>query len=272
MGLTTAAAGLLAAAGGSGGGGFQPPTVEESFFSDRIGDGSVVDSVKVLILLVIGTAFIIWFFIAASRKAAIVPTKFQFIGESIYGFVRNSIAIEVMGKLGRGWAPFLATQFVFILVMNTFEIIPIAEHPVTSHAVFPGGLALLTWILYNFVGIKKHGLLRYLKHTCVIPGIPWPVHFLLIPLEFFSKIVLQPFTLGVRLFANMFAGHMLVGVAAVGTIYFLESGGIGYAWFILPGLASVALWFFELLICALQAYVFTLLTAIYIEEAASESH
>jgi F-type H+-transporting ATPase subunit a len=98
------------------------------------------------------------------------------------------------------------------------------------------------------------------------------MHILLIPMEFLSKILLQPFTLAIRLFANMFAGHMLVVVAGAGTVYLLESGGINYAMAVLPALASAGLWFFELLICALQAYVFVLLTAIYIEGATADSH
>jgi F-type H+-transporting ATPase subunit a len=253
-------------------GGFSPPSVEESFFYDRLGDGTIIASWKVIGLLIIGTVLIIAFFLAAARKPQLVPTKFQFFAEGIYGFVRNGIAVEVMGKLGRAWAPFLATMFSFILVMNIYEIIPVAAVPVTSHFVFPAALALMVWVLYNFVGIKKHGFLGYLKSQCVIPGIPWPMHVLLIPMEFLSKILLQPFTLAVRLFANMFAGHMLVVVAGAGTIYLLESGGIDYAMAVLPALASVGLWFFELLICALQAYVFVLLTAIYLEGAMADSH
>ena len=263
-------AALLPMQGGDGG--FQPPTVTESFFYDAVGNGSVIASWKVVGLLVIGTAAILVFFLATARRAAVVPSKVQFFAEGIYGFVRNGIAIEVMGRVGRGWAPFLATMFVFILVMNIYEIIPVAAVPVTSHFVFPAALAAMVWVLYNFVGIKKHGLLGYLKATCVIPGIPWPVHILLIPMEFLSKILLQPFTLAVRLFANMFAGHMLVVVAGAGTVYLLESGGINYAMAVLPALASAGLWFFELLICSLQAYVFVLLTAIYLEAAMADSH
>ncbi len=271
MGPSTALTALLAAQG-DGGGGFEAPSVQESFFYDAWGDGSIIASWKVVVLLIIGTVAILAFFLAAARRATVVPTKFQFLAESLYGFVRNSISIEVLGRAGRGWAPFLATLFMFILVMNIYEIIPVAAVPVTSHFVFPAALAALTWVLYNFVGIKKHGFFGYLKNTCVIPGIPWPVHILLIPMEFFSKILLQPFTLAVRLFANMFAGHMLVVVAGAGTIYLLESGGINYAMAVLPALASVGLWFFELLICALQAYVFVLLTAIYLESAMADSH
>lgn len=269
MGLSSAVSALVAAQDGSG---FSPPSVEEAFFWDRIGDGSFIASIKVVVLLLIGTVLILAFFLAAGRKAAVVPGKLQFFAEGIYGFVRNGIAIEVMGKLGRSWAPFLATMFSFILVMNIYEIIPVAAIPVTSHFVYPAALALMVWALYNFVGIKKHGFLGYLKSQCVIPGIPWPMHLLLIPMEFLSKILLQPFTLAVRLFANMFAGHMLVVVAGAGTIYLLESGGFNYVMAVLPFLASIGLWFFELLICALQAYVFVLLTAIYLEGAMADSH
>jgi F-type H+-transporting ATPase subunit a len=270
VGLSSAIT-ILPATQGDGGG-FTPPSVDESFFYDRVGDGTIIASWKVVGLLVIGTALIIVFFLAAARRPRLVPTKFQFFAEGIYGFVRNGIAVEVMGRVGKGWAPLLATMFSFILVMNIYEIIPVAAVPVTSHFVFPAALALMVWVLYNIVGIRKHGFFGYLKSQCVIPGIPWPMHILLIPMEFFSKILLQPFTLAVRLFANMFAGHMLVVVAGAGTIYLLESGGINYVMAVLPALASVGLWFFELLICALQAYVFVLLTAIYLEGAMADSH
>lgn len=255
-----------------GSGGFQPPTVEDSFFFDRIGDGTWIASVKLTALLVLGTAFIAILMIAAARKAAVVPGKLQFFGESIYGFVRNGVAIEIMGKLGRRWAAFLSTLFVFILVMNLWEIVPFAALPVTSHFVIPAALAIMVWFLYNGVGIRKHGFFGYLRLQCVLPGVPWPLHILLIPMEFLSNIILRPFTLAVRLFANMFAGHMLVVVAAAGTIYLIDSGGFNYVMALLPAAASVVLVFFETLICALQAYVFVLLTAIYLEGSLADSH
>jgi len=252
--------------------GFQPPTVEHSFFYDKIGDGSVIASVKAMVLLVLGVILIIAFFVASARRAAVMPSKLQFAGESIYGFVRNGIAIEVLGQAGKKWAGFLATMFVFLLVMNMWELVPVAQMPVSSHFAIPVMLAALVWVIYNGVGIRKHGFFGYLKLQTVIPGVIPAMHILLIPIEFLSNIILRPFTLSVRLFANMFAGHMLVGVAAVGTIYLLEQGGAGYALFILPGAASLVLVFFELLICALQAYVFTLLAAIYLEGSLAESH
>ena len=281
MGITSALAGALASfpspalgsavADGSSHG-FQPPTVEDAFFFDRIGDGTIIASVKITVLMVLGTVIILVLMLAASRKAAVVPSKLQFFGESLYGFVRNGVAVEVMGHLGRKWSGFLATLFIFILVMNTYEVIPFASLPVTSHFIIPAALALMVWVIYNVVGIRKHGFFGYLKHQTVLPNVPPALHILLIPMEFLSNIILRPFTLAVRLFANMFAGHMLVIVAAAGTVYLLESGGLNYAFAVLPAIASVILVFFELLICALQAYVFVLLTAIYLEGALADSH
>jgi len=267
--LSLTAIGQLLADGESG---FSPPSVEESFFYDKLGDGTIITSVKAMVLLVLGVVLIIGFFIASARPAAVVPGKLQFFGESIYGFVRNGVAIEVLGKAGKKWAGFLTTLFVFIIVMNLWELIPFAQLPVTSHFAIPAVLAMMVWVIYNYVGIKKHGLWGYLKLSCYIPGIPPAMHILLIPIEFLSNILLRPFTMMVRLFANMFAGHMLVGVAATGVIFQLQSGGAGYAIAVLPGIASIGLVFFELMVCALQAYVFTLLAAIYIESSLADSH
>ena len=265
---------LAADAPSDGTSGFQAPSVDESFFYGHLGDGKWIASPKAMVLLVLGIVLIVWFFWAAGRRAQVVPGKLQFAGEGLYGFIRNGVAIEIVGgKEGRKWAGFLATLFVFIWVMNLWEIIPVAQLPVTSHFVIPVFLALLIWVIYNFIGIRKHGFFGYLKLQTFIPGIPWPMHILLIPIEFLSNIILRPFTMAVRLFANMFAGHMLVGVASAGTVYLLTSGFFtGYVFFILPGIASVLLVFFELLVCSLQAYVFTLLAAIYIESSLADGH
>ncbi len=252
--------------------GFQAPTVEHSFFFDKIGDGSVIASIKAMVLLLLGAVLIVGFFTSSARRAAVVPGKLQFVGESLYGFVRNGVAIEILGKAGRKWAGFLATLFIFVLVMNLWELIPVAQLPVTSHFAVPAFLAIMVWVIYNAVGIKKHGLGGYLRLMCIIPGVPLVMHVLLIPIEFLSNIILRPFTMAVRLFANMFAGHMLVGVAAAGTIFLFEQGGISYGTMILPFAASMFLGFFELLICGLQAYVFVLLAAIYLESSLADSH
>ena len=257
-----------------GGGEFEAPTVEHSFFFDKIANGEVVSSVKAMVLLGLGVILIMAFYLAASRKAAIVPGKMQFAGESAYGFVRNGVAIEILGGTnGRKWAGFLATLFSFIIIQNLWGIVPFAQMPVTSHFAIPVLLALTVWFIYMFVGIQKHGFFGFFKLMCYIPGIPAAMHLLLIPIEFLSNIILRPFTLAIRLFANMFAGHMLITIAAVGTLYLWGEGGVlNYILGVLPFVGSLGLVFFELLICSLQAYVFVLLTAIYLESSLADSH
>ncbi|HEY5877759.1 MAG TPA: F0F1 ATP synthase subunit A, partial [Nakamurella sp.] len=101
------------------GGEFEAPTVEHSFFFDKVADGEVVSSVKAMVLLGLGVILIMAFYLAASRKSAIIPGKLQFAGESAYGFVRNGVAIEILGgSNGRKWAGFLATLFSFLIVQN----------------------------------------------------------------------------------------------------------------------------------------------------------
>ncbi len=257
-------------------GGFHPPDVQQSFFPDPwyVNGHLIFGSWKAMILLVLGVILIIGFFAVAGRRSAVLPGKLQFTGEGLYGFIRNGVAIEIMGRNGRRWASFLATLFLFILVMNLWELVPVAQMPVTAHMAVPAFLAILVWLIYNFVGIRKHGFFGYLKLQTFIPGIPWAMHLLLIPIEFLSNIILRPFTQAIRLFANMFAGHMLVGVASAGTVYLLfeSSSWLDHFLGVLPALASLLLVFFELLVCALQAYVFTLLAAIYIEGSLADSH
>ena len=213
---------LLAADEGSE---FEAPSVEHAFFFDRIGDGTVIASVKAMVLLVLGTLLVMGFMLAASRKTALLPGKLQFAGEGIYGFVRNGVAIEILGgKNGRKWAGFLTTLFLFILIQNLWGIVPLAQLPVTSHFAIPVLLAVMVWFIYMIVGIQKHGFFGFFKLMCYIPGIPIAMHLLLIPIEFLSNIILRPFTLAIRLFANMFAGHMLITIAAVGTLYLWGTG------------------------------------------------
>ena len=231
------------------GGEFEAPSVEHAFFFDRIGDGTVIASVKAMVLLVLGTLIIMGFMLSASRKTALLPGKLQFAGEGIYGFVRNGVAIEILGgKNGRKWAGFLATLFLFILIQNLWGIVPFAQLPVTSHFAIPVLLAVMVWFIYMIVGIQKHGFFGFFKLMCYIPGIPIAMHLLLIPIEFLSNIILRPFTLAIRLFANMFAGHMLITIAAVGTLYLWGTGTpINYVLGLLPFIGSLGLVFFELL-------------------------
>jgi F-type H+-transporting ATPase subunit a len=135
------------------------------------------------------------------------------------------------------------------------------------------GLAALSWVIYNAVGIKKHGFGGYLKLQSVPAGVGGPILLLLVPLEFLSNIVVRPVTLALRLFANMLAGHLLLILFALGGEYLLVHGDalvkpVG----ILAWVMFVAIAFLELLVQFLQAYVFVLLNAMYISGALADEH
>ena len=259
----------LATAPGGPAPGFEAPGVGDFDLPPIAG---IEGLTKPVLLLVFSAVIIYVLFRLAVRNVQLVPGKAQFLGESFHGLVRNMIARDMIGPEFLRYVPFLTTLFAFILVNNLFGIIPLIQFPTFSHPGMPYALALMVWLMYTVIGIRHHGLGGYLRISTWPPDVPWWVRIVLTPIEFLSNIILRPFTLAVRLFANMFAGHMLVGVAAAGTIFLLEQGGAGYALSVLPFAASIFLVFFELLICGLQAYVFVLLTAIYLESSLADSH
>jgi F-type H+-transporting ATPase subunit a len=233
---------------------------------------------KPIVIVVLSAIIVAAFFYAASRRIAagqgMVPGKLQYAGESAYGFVRNGIAMETIGKEGLRFVPVLATLFFFIAVNNMFGIIPPFQLPGTSKIAIPLGLALIVWVIYNWLGIQRMGFLGYFKAMMFPPGIPWPVYIVLAPIEFLSNVVVRPVTLCLRLTLNMFAGHLVLVLFVLGGEYLLlEYGGIvGVLAGSVSILASIVVTFFELFIQLLQAYVFTLLAALYIGGALVDEH
>ena len=229
---------------------------------------------KPMLQLVLAGVLVFGFFYLASRKRAMVPGKLQFAGESAYGFVRNSVARDIIGSHDfMRFVPYLVTVFFFILLNNFFGSIPFIQFPTFSRSGMVYGLAALSWIVYNYVGIRKHGFLGYLKLQCVPGGIKGPILVLLVPLEFMSNLIVRPVTLALRLFANMFAGHILILLFALGGEYLLVHGAlllkpVG----LLAWLLFIAISFLELLVQFLQAYVFVLLNAMYISGALADEH
>jgi F-type H+-transporting ATPase subunit a len=151
------------------------------------------------------------------------------------------------------------------------EIIPGVQFPITSRMAYPTMLALLSWIIFNAVGIRQQGFFAYFKGIMFPPGVPKPIYILLTPIELFSTVIVRPITLAVRLFANMVAGHMLLSVLAIGTAVFFQSG-IGKVTFVLPFSLNVILTGFEIFVAAMQAFIITILTAVYISGALAPEH
>lgn len=256
--------------------GFNAPGPADFNFPD-VFNGNLQLLTKSSLLLVLGGVLVIVFLMStSSRRPAIVPTKRQFFGEQAYDFVRNGIAQDVIGgKDYPKFVPLLVSLFFFVLVNNLFSLVPFAQFPPFARVSFAYGLAGMVWIIYNGVGIARHGFFGYLKLATVPSGVPLWILPLLIPLEFLSNILVRPVTLSLRLFANMFAGHLLLLLFATGGEYLLfhATGSIlvkpaGIMSFIL----GILIGMLELIVALLQAYVFTLLTATYISGALAAEH
>jgi F-type H+-transporting ATPase subunit a len=229
---------------------------------------------KSMILVALSAVVILGFMVLSSRKAAVVPGRLQFAGESVYGFVRNSIARESIGSEHfMKFVPFLFSLFLFIVVNNYYGIVPLLQLPSFGRIGYIVPLAALAWLVFIGAGIWKHGPLGYLKHATVPHGVPAWILVLLVPLEFLSNIVVRPFTLTLRLFGNMFAGHLLLALFATGGAFLITSGNFVYAGVgVLAFVMGILVSFLELIVMFLQAYVFTLLAAMYIGEAIADEH
>jgi F-type H+-transporting ATPase subunit a len=257
-----------------GPGDFNLPPIGPDRTFEFLGQHMYLGVTKPMIQVVLAGVLVFAFLYLAARRRALVPGRLQFAGEEAYGFVRNSMGRDIIGSAEfLRFVPYLVTVFFFILVNNLFGSIPFIEFPTMSRSGMVYGLALLSWLIYNYVGIKKHGFIGYFRHQSVPAGITGPILVLLVPLEFMSNILVRPVTLALRLFANMFAGHLLLILFALGGEFLVTQMAIQYAPVgILAWLLFVAIGFLEILIQFLQAYVFVLLNAMYIAGAIADDH
>ncbi|MEX0659948.1 MAG: F0F1 ATP synthase subunit A [Egibacteraceae bacterium] len=207
----------------------------------------------------------------AFNSPRIVPNRLQALAEAIVSFVRDRVAIEIIGPQGSRFVPLLLTMFIFILLNNLAKITPFMMLPPTSRIAIPLFLAVIAWVLYIYLGMKTQGPLTYLKDIAFPPDVPKPVYFILTPIELVSALILRPFTLAIRLFANMVAGHILVVITLITIHAFLVLGpGLPVGIFAL--VASPLVFGFEFFIICLQAYIFIMLTAVYIESSLNPAH
>ena len=226
---------------------------------------------KVVLLMWASVAVVFGLFFVASRRQQLVHTGVQSVAEATVDFVRNGIILETMGEEGLKWTPFLTTMFSFIFVCNIWEIIPGIQMPVNARIALPMFMALLVYVLYHYVGIKEQGLGGYLRSSLIPPGVPKAILPLLMFIELITMLITKPLSLCVRLFANMFAGHLLLITFAVITsaLWALQATIV-----IMPAslFMLIALTGFEVLVAFLQAFIFTILTGVYIGQSMHPEH
>lgn len=228
---------------------------------------------KVALISVAAALIAIVIFLLASRQDGLkAPKGIRNLAETIVEFIEEQIIMPTMGKSGLGWTPFLLSLFAFIYLCNLPGIIPVLYMPATARIAIPLFLSLLVWVVFIFVGFKHQGP-AYLKNSLFPPGVPAPLYILVAPIEFISTFLVRPFSLTVRLFANMLAGHILLVTFSLLTEELVQ----GDSWIlkpvgILPFFMLLFITAFEVLVGFLQAYIFTILAAVYIGGAAHPEH
>lgn len=225
-------------------------------------------------LIAVAAALIgsIVFLLAGNKDASVAPKGVRNLAETIVEFIENQIVMPTMGKDGLGWTPFLLSLFSFIYLCNVPGIIPFLQMPATARIAIPMFLALLVWVVFIGVGFKHQGF-GYLKNSLFPPGVPKALYLLVTPIEFISTFLVRPFSLTVRLFANMLAGHILLVTFALLSKELFQGDSLALKPVgILPLFMLTFLTAFEVLVAFLQAYIFTILTAVYIGGAAHPEH
>lgn len=254
---------------------FTPPALEDLHLPDILPWGAEYGTGfgKQMLLVLLIVVFVGWFLVAAARKRKLVPGKFQLAGELAYGFSRN-ISKDMLGERDfRKFTPLLTAMLFFILLGNLMGSLPFFQVPVTSHVGTAYALAGLVYIYWIYLGFKTHGI-KYFKVLLMPAGVPWPFYILVIPIEFVSNFVVRPMTHSLRLFATMLSGHMIIALTGVAMSFMFTQlhEWWGYPIGSLIFIGGLAMYLFEVFIQVLQAYVFTLLTAVYIQGSIGEAH
>ncbi len=262
---------------------FHPPTLADFFppiilFQDPSiawagGEEPIFGINRIILVRLIAAIALILVFVLGTRKLRLIPTRGQSLVEMGLGFVRDGIAYDLLGeKDGKRFLPLITTIFFMVLAMNFTAVIPGLNIAGTSVIGVPLVLAIVAYIAFIYAGLKKHPG-AFLKNSLLPPGVPWPLYIIVLPLEFISTFVLRPITLTLRLMMNMLVGHLMLVLFFAATQFFLFSAGGLYT---VLGVGTLAFGFaftvFELLVCVLQAYVFAILTTIYIQLALAEEH
>ena len=240
-------------------------------------DGTAFALNRVGLLYLLSAVIIGALLFSTLSDAKVVPTRMQTVMESLLLFVRNNIAIDVIGPKGARYAPLLAAMFLFIWINNLYEITPLVNMPTTARMAVPAFLAVLSWTVFIIAGVATHGP-KYFADAVMPSGVPKALYVIIIPIELVSTFIVRPLTLAIRLFANMMAGHIILAIIFVAANQFMfdfanmeVASGVGG--FVLGAFLALAagpvMIVFEFVVATIQAYIFTILTAVYINSSLS---
>ncbi|GAA2727199.1 F0F1 ATP synthase subunit A [Cellulomonas aerilata] len=258
----------------SEGEGFHAPTIADFFPAPVLFEGSFLEVNRLQIVRLIAALALVIFMVLVARRARLVPGRSQNVVELLLDFVRVNVAQEILGKeRARKYVPLLTTLFFAILAFNLTGVVPLLNIAGTSLIGLPLMLALWVYVMYLGAGIRAQGLGGFLRSNLFPPGVPVFMYVLLTPIEFLTVFVLRPATLALRLMANMVAGHLMLVLTFSATQFFLlEASGAMKVFGALTLVSGIALTLFEVFVAALQAYIFVVLTAVYLNLSVEAEH
>lgn len=249
--------------------GLEFPPISHLFeWPDFAFDGTPLAMNKTVLIYLAAMAITLGLFLIAGARKSLVPVGLQTIAESGIDFVEQSVVMPTMGVSGRKFLPLLTTMFFFIFFTNIFEVIPFVQFPANARMALPLMLAIMVWLIYNYQGFKHQGV-AYITNSLFPPGVPKALYILVTPIELLQVVVIRPASLAIRLWANMVAGHLLLVTFAVLSSVLWDSTYIGA---IAPFLMLILMTGFEILVSFLQAFIFTILTAVYIDSSIHPEH
>lgn len=272
---------LPLAESGSESGGFHVPSISEFFPPFIVPWGAVVGDPdlpfyafnRIGLVRIVMTVLLLLLFWLATRRASVVPGRAQNLAELALDFVKVQIGEQILGHDAKRFTSMLTVIFFGVFAMNIAGVIPLLNIAGTSVVGMPLVFAIWVYVTYLTVGVARHGLGGYLKTSLFPPGVPWFMYVLITPIEFLQVFVFRPVTLALRLLANMIAGHLMLVLCFSATSFLLlEGGGAIKGTGALTFVAGLGVTVFEIFVAALQAYIFTLLTAVYLNMALQEEH
>lgn len=229
---------------------------------------------RIILVRIIATVLLIAILGVSAHRAKLIPSRWQGAVEWLIEFVQNSIVYEVMGELrGKRYVPMITTIFLSILVFNLCGIIPGFNIAATATITMPLAFALWCFVQYWIAGIREKGLGRFLKDELFPKGIPWPIYILLSPIQLIELLLIRPFSLTIRLFANMISGHLLVALCFAATQWFFieTTTKAQFPLGILTFAGGAFMTVFEMAVAGLQAFIFAILTTAYINMSLPET-
>lgn len=252
---------------------YSPPSVGDFSPEPLLFEGTIFAFTRINMVQFIAAGVLVAVLLIATRRMTVVPGRMQSVIELGFGFVREQVAYQVLGERdGKRFLPILTALFFGILFLNLTGVIPFMNIPGTSVAGAPLVLALIAYVVFIYAGIKKHGVFRFLKNSLIPGGVPWYLVPIIVVVELISTFIARPASLFLRLLLNMVVGHLMLVLFFGATHFFLLS--LNWTTVFAPFTLGLGFGFtlFEIFVSILQAYVFTILTAVYIQLAVADEH